>query len=162
MDTEIIDLEETIVVGVRSASGSARCLEEALAAFRLRREENRGVNGKARLVVSHIPDEGAGHPCECVAGLAADSLENIPAGMVGWLVPSGRYARFEVGGLPEIAAACLAVLAEWLPGSGYRMAESPLLIHPDSGNPDSPEAAWWIYLPLINPGELADLRKWVN
>ncbi|MDR1536164.1 MAG: GyrI-like domain-containing protein [Planctomycetota bacterium] len=162
MDMEIIDLGETIVIGVRAAPDSGRCLEEALAAFRLRRKEIGGTDGMARLVINRVPGEGSGLPCECVAGLEAPSLENIPEGMAGWLVPPGRYARFGAGDLSEIAGACRAVLAEWLPGSGYRMAESPLLIQSDSGIPDSPAAAWRINLPLVNPGELADLRKWID
>jgi predicted transcriptional regulator YdeE len=52
-------------------------------------------------------------------------------------------------------------MAEWLPQSGYKMAESPVFICSDSGRPDSPDAAWRIHIPLEKPGELEQLKHWI-
>ncbi|MDR3078375.1 MAG: hypothetical protein LBV15_06400, partial [Planctomycetota bacterium] len=102
-----------------------------------------------------------GGACEYVAGVAASSLEGIPEGMVGWLVPAGQYAKITAVGLAGVVSGCRRFVAEWLPKSDYRLSESPIFFYAASEHPQAPDTVWKVNLPVEKPEELEPLKKWI-
>ncbi|MCC8166833.1 MAG: GyrI-like domain-containing protein [Planctomycetes bacterium] len=172
MSPEIITRDEFIVMGIRSV------LDD--------NAENTGTLWKDKFLPRHNELDGAdrryygvfsllsGSPepafsaggdsddmrVEYVAGVVG-SLENIPLGMVSWVIPAGTYAEMEATGLAGIRVACRNLIADWLPDSGYRMVSSPLFAYTDSEHPDSEQAVWKVNIPVETPEELARLEKWM-
>ncbi len=135
MTPEIIIKDEFIVVGIRTVLGVNAESTGTLwkNEFIPRRKELADSEPVYYGVFDALPDaanpKGTGGPYEYVAGVASD-LEHIPAGMVGWVIPGGSYAEAEATGLPGIARVCRELITEWLPDSGYRMADSPMFVRP--------------------------------
>ena len=159
MEPEIVVLNGFFVVGIRAILDSGERAAEILGKFLAR---NPGNAGKSLYgVFGTIPGGDCADP-EYLAGFAADSLENIPEGMAGWLIPPGKYARVGVTGFAAIAPACREAFSGWLPGSGFRLAPSPVFACSAEEHPASPETNWNIHFPLEEPGELEQLREWVK
>jgi predicted transcriptional regulator YdeE len=110
-------------------------------------------------VFNTLPGDEQSGRYEYVAGVASD-LENIPVGMVGWVIPGGSYAEAEATGLPGIGQVCRELIANWLPNSGYKKVASPMFAHTTHRQPDSPEAVWKINIPVATPEELEKMDKW--
>ena len=162
MSPEIVDRDEFIVVGIRTVLEMGAQTTGTLWKDRLlpRHNEIKGANRRYYGVFNSLPEDGgeAGR-YEYVAGVVG-SLEDIPVGMVGWIIPEGRYAESEAIGLAGINMVCRGIIAEWLPDSGYRMVASPMFAYTDSPHPDSPDAVWKVNIPIETPEELDRLKKW--
>lgn len=161
MTPEIVDREEFVVVGVRAVlavdAGAVTALWREQ--FFPRRGEVNGEDGKYYGVFNFTPEEGKPPRCEYVAGVLR-SIDSIPEGMVGWIIPSGKYARIRATGLAAIPGACRDLLAEWLPDSGFRKMDSPIFTSTAAGEADAPGAEWEINIPIETPEELEKLKQW--
>ncbi|MDR2390709.1 MAG: GyrI-like domain-containing protein [Planctomycetota bacterium] len=159
MTPEIADLNEFFVVGIRVILDSEDRAAEVMGKFLAR---NPGTAGKSLYgVFGTIPGDVSAES-EYVAGFAAESLEGIPEGMVGWLIPSGKYALFGVISFAGIVPVCREAFSAWLPKSGFRLAPSPIYACSADKRPESPEASWKIHIPLEKSGELERLREWIK
>jgi len=92
--------------------------------------------------LGHIPNatgESAYGVCTSVAGddngfdytcgVAARSLDELPEGFAGLRLPARRYAVFWHGGhISRIGSTCGAIDSEWLPKSGVKTADGPLMM----------------------------------
>ena len=160
MTPEIIDRDEFIVVGVRGVQEKGAQTADTLwkDQFLPRHNEVAGADHCYYGVFSSLPGDQAAK-YEYVAGMIG-SLDGIPTGMVGWVIPQGRHAQVEARGLSNIAEVCRQLITDWLPDSGYRMADSPIFAYTRSEHPDSPDAIWHINLPIETPEELEELKRW--
>lgn len=162
MTPEIVDRDELIVVGIRSVleidAGAVAALWKEH--FFPRRGEVAGADNMHYGVFNFLPAEDGKPPrCEYVAGVM-QSLDSIPEGMVGWIIPAGKYARIRAKGLADIPCACRDLLAEWMPDSGFKQMDSPVFIRTAAARPDAPDAEWEINIPVETPEELENLRHW--
>ena len=163
MDVRVTDREELIVVGVRTVLDRRNQDTTVIwrDSFLPRQAELKNAGELVYGVLGGIPGEGDGF-CEYVAGAAAASLEGIPEGMVGWLVPAGRYAEISVSGLAGVLPACREFASRWLPSSGFRLSESPIFFCSALASPYDRDAVWEVNLPVEKPGELETLKKWIS
>ncbi len=162
MTPEIIDRDEFIVVGIRAV------LETGISTGSLRKDQflPRHVEIKSTdklyyAVFNALPDDKCGR-YEYVAGVVTNSLEDIPVGMVGWVIPAGKYAEAPVTGLLGIQPGCREVITDWLPDSDYQKMASPMFAYTEDQHPDSPEAVWKINVPIDTPEGLAQMDTWLS
>ena len=103
------------------------------------------------------PDQGFGvhifsdHGHRYLAGLAASKDGRLPEGMVEHSIGSNAYAVFAHGGdskrLPEMVT---AIFDDWLPQSGYRLAEEFYFeYYDDHFQPGSPDSVIFIFVPVV-------------
>lgn len=161
MSPEIIDRDEFIVVGIRTVMEMGAQTTGTLwkDQFLPRHNEIKGADRSYYGVFNSLPDDEKSGRYEYVAGVVG-SFEDIPVGMVGWVIPEGRYAESDAIGLAGINKVCRDVITEWLPDSGYKMVASPMFAYTDSAHPDSPDAVWKVNIPIETPEELEQLKKW--
>lgn len=163
MTPDIIAREEFIVIGVRSVLDLYAPDVDVLWREKLlpRRQEMRSVTPEYYGVFNLLESVDECR-VEYVAGVVVDSLENIPLGMVSWVVPSATYAEISASGLPGAATACRELITEWLPDSGYQRAASPMFAYTADARPDSPGAVWKINIPVETPGSITQVRRWMS
>ncbi len=163
MAPEIIDRDEIIVVGVRTVLEvgveSAGSLWKGH--FLPRKDEVKRAERRYYAVFNILPDDKSGR-YEYVAGVAANTLEDIPVGMVGWVIPAGKYAEADAVGHTGIGRVCREIIADWLPDSGYLRVNSPMFAYTLDERPDSPSAEWKIDIPVETPDVLAELGTWLS
>lgn len=161
MSPEIINRDEFIVVGVRSVvelgvpTGDNMWTEQ----FLPRQKEIPDCEHCYYTVFNSIPGAEECGKYECVVGVVG-SLEAIPQGMVGWVIPGGRYAQVEAVGQEGAARVFRNIITEWLPDSGYKIASSPLFAFAACEHPESPETVWRLNIPVETPEELEQLKNW--
>lgn len=165
MAPEIIDRDEVIVVGIRAVLDNAALNTGTLwkDKFLPRQHEIKSADRKYYAVFNALPNTDA--ECgryEYVAGVVTNSLENIPVGMVGWVIPAGKFAETEAIGLTGIHQACRELIADWLPDSGYEMMQSPMFAYTSEMHPDGEQAVWKINVPIETPEILAELEQWLK
>lgn len=163
MTPDIITREEFLVIGIRSVLDLYADDVDALWREKLlpRRAEMHGIT-PAYYSVFNLLESAGECRVEYVAGVAADSLEAIPLGMVSWVVPTATYAEVAASGLPGVAEACRELITEWLPDSGYQRTASPMFAYTEDARPDSPQALWKINIPIETPGSITQVRRWMN
>lgn len=161
MNPEILDRDEFIVVGVRKVLEAGPQTVGALWKDQIlpRRNEVNSADKRYYCVFSIPPSEDKRERYEYVAG-AIGSLESIPTGMVGWPIPSGKYAQTIAVGLEGIAPTCRNLVTDWLPDSGYSMTQGVIFAYTDDENPESPSAKWKVNIPVETPEVLEELMKW--
>lgn len=164
MIPEIVARDEIIVVGVRTIVEMGTQNPERLwrEKFLPRQGEIAGIARCYYGVFSHLSDDNKGGLFEYVAGMAVDSLNDIPTGMVGWVIPAGKYAETEAAGMGNIAQVCRDLIADWLPDSGYKLLPSPMFAYTKSENPAAASAIWKIDIPMEKPEVLAQLGTWLR
>ena len=66
-----------------------------------------------------------GNPAfEYTACVAVDSLARVPAGLIGFTIPAGRFAVFtHEGAISRIGATFDAIFCRWLPEAGLERAD---------------------------------------
>lgn len=162
MTPEIIDRDEFIVVGIRTLLDAAAQTTGTLwkDQFLPRHNEVKGAEHIYYGVFNSLPDDAKGGRYEYVAGVPA-TLEDIPVGMVGWVIPAGRYAEADAAGLAGIAQVCRELITEWLPDSGYKLVPSPMFAYTRDKQPDSASAVWKVNIPVETPEVLEQLQKWL-
>ncbi len=161
MTPEIIDRDEFIVVGIRAVLEIGTRATDTLWRDRFlpRHNEIKGADHKYYNVFNALPGDTKGTRFECVAGVVG-SLEDIPEGMVGWIIPHGKYAQVKTLGLAGISTACRDLLADWLVDSGFKWVDSPVFAYTEDKQPDSPGAEWIVNIPVETPEEIEQLKKW--
>jgi predicted transcriptional regulator YdeE len=91
---EIVSLEEKCYVGVPSTcafkSSDREAIKVASEAFALRKGEISGAVNKKEYVCPHFANDILFTYIYC---MEVENLEDIPQGMVGFLVPSQRYVK---------------------------------------------------------------------
>lgn len=162
MTPEIIARDEFIVVGMRTVvemgaqAGGSLWKDK----FLPRRNEVPVSSAEYYGVFNFLPtEEGAGR-YEYVAGVQG-SLENIPVGMVGWVIPEGNYAVAQAIGPAGVNQVCRDIITDWLPDSGYLLLHSPMFAFTRDQHPDSDTAVWMVNIPIETPETLAQLEKWL-
>jgi AraC family transcriptional regulator len=79
------------------------------------------------ICMSAAPDDREGFDYIC--GVAVKSLDELPEGLSGLRLPARRYAVFWHGDhISTIGSTCAAIFSEWLPKSGEKTAEGPLMM----------------------------------
>lgn len=161
MNPKLTETDEFIVVGVRAV------LEPDAGAFAsvwrekfLPRQDELPATGGYYCVFNPLPHDPRKR-WEFVAGRKTDSLENIPTGMVGWIVPSGTYACAEAAGIAALRQSCDDIVTSWLPHSGYRRVSSPMFASCDA-DPAGPDTAWQVGVPVETPEALAQIETWLG
>lgn len=162
MTPELVEREEMIVVGVRSILGLGEAASDSIWKndFLPRRDEIPGTNKTYYGVFNLLPDDKEGR-LEYVAGVLTDSLENIPFGMVGWILPTGTYAICEARGLHGVYQTCRDLATVWLPDSGYHRLASPMFAYTSETEPDKDDAVWKVGIPVEKTELLAQLETWL-
>lgn len=164
MTPQIINRDEFIVVGVRTvvelgAPATGTLWKDE---FLPRHSELKGADRRYYGVFSALSSDKNDGRYEYVAGMAANSLEDIPVGMVGWVVPAGKYAEVSATGLTGIYQACRNTITDWVPDSGYKVIATPMFAYTDSPQPDSPDTTWKVNIPVETPERLAQLESWLS
>lgn len=130
---ELVDLGELRIIGIelvttdRDGEGFAKIppFEEEYIAGRVEeRIPNRVMPGLRYGLNARYN----GEYYSFISGEEVSSLENIPDGMTGELVPGGTYAVFTVSGGPlpyKVIETIIYIYEHWLPVSGYRRANRP-------------------------------------
>lgn len=163
MTPQIIDREEFIVVGIRAVldpeSDAACDFWKDLVA----RHGAEFTAGECRYygVFDRLSEEKGGL-YEYVGGMVAPSLEDIPVGMVGWIVPAGTYAEVEARGLAGGNEIRRAFIVDWLPDSGYQLAANPTFICTESPEPASPDAVWRVNIPVDTNEAVERMARWFS
>jgi AraC family transcriptional regulator len=85
--------------------------------------------------------------------VAVRSLDELPEGFVGQRFPARRYAVFRHGDhVSKIGATCAAIFGDWLPQSGRKVAEGPLMMiehYDERFDPRTGEGGAEIWVPLL-------------
>lgn len=108
------------------------------------------VNPNARLGISKEINAGTGSLSYLIC-TEVNSLDNIPEGMVGKVIPSNKYAVFTAKGQPipeKIAETWAGAFNSWLAESGFELAEGEFfeLFDERCNNTDSSEVD--VYIPI--------------
>lgn len=98
--------------------------------------------------------------CSCVQGaepgvfeylacLPVSSIEEVPEGMVGKVVPEQAYVMVEAKGIKEIGSAYEFILKKWFPSSGYSAGDGPdFELYPEDFDIQNPESPVLIFFPV--------------
>lgn len=164
MTPEIIARDEFIVVGIRTVLEMGAQTTGTLwkDKFLPRHSELKGADRCYYGVFNLLPGDEQDVRFEYVAGVVTNSLEDIPVGMVGWVIPEGNYAETEATGLGGIGQMGRDLIAEWLPDSGYKLVDSPMFAYTNSPHPDSSDAVWKVNIPVETPEVLAQMQSWLG
>lgn len=161
MDPKLTDTDEFIIVGVRAVlQPDAEAFASVWREKFLPRQEDLPMIGGYYCVFNPLPRDPKKR-WEFVAGRKTDSLEDIPTGMVGWIVPSGTYASAGADGLANLRQSCDAITTFWLPDSGYRRVSSPMFAS-CAANPVAPGTVWQVGIPVETPETLAQIESWLG
>lgn len=85
------------------------------------------------------------------AAVSVDNWESVPAGLETLLIPAGTYAKFmHIGPAHTVFKLMTYIFTEWLPVSGFRLAERPYFDYmpPEYKGPKHPEAEEEIWIPI--------------
>jgi AraC family transcriptional regulator len=83
-----------------------------------------------------------------IAGFEVSSAETVPAGMVHFEVPGGRYAVFSTT-LPKIGEIFQSAYHVWLPAAGCEPAGSPEFeLYDEQFDPQDPNSEFDLYIPI--------------
>jgi AraC family transcriptional regulator len=86
-----------------------------------------GVGDSAYGVCTSVAGNNDGFDYTC--GVEVGSLDELPEGFTGLRLPPRRYAVFwHAGHISRIGSTCGAIHSEWLPKSGVKTAEGPLMM----------------------------------
>jgi AraC family transcriptional regulator len=81
-----------------------------------------------------------------MAGVAVETVGELPEGLSQWTVPANTYAVFETT-LPTIGDTFSYIYSTWLPTSGYRQAAGAYFErYGETFSPDNPSLS--IYIPI--------------
>jgi AraC family transcriptional regulator len=96
------------------------------------------------------PDDNDGFDYTC--GVEVKSLDELPEGFAGLRLPARRYAVFWHGEhISKIGSTCAAIFSQWVPTSGVKVAEGPLMMlehYDDRFDPKTGEGGAEIWIPL--------------
>ncbi len=94
-----------------------------------------------------VAEEGA---FEYVAGFEVSRIEDLPKGMIAFMVPEQKYAVFEHWGSLEALRNTYEYIHQvGLSQSGYHHAKGPELeVYDDKFKDFSPDSVFYIYIPI--------------
>jgi AraC family transcriptional regulator len=144
------------VVGMhRAMSFVDPSIRELWQAFRPRVQEieHRASGEFISMRIYHAPVEPTSLPTsrfEQWAAVEVDAPGELPVGMESHRVAGGRYAVFEFQGPADaFGGAARHIYGEWLPGSGYELANREFFeVLPPSYRPDDPQATETVWIPI--------------
>ncbi len=88
-----------------------------------------------------------GDALDYMAGSPVSSVSDLPAGMSAWNLSENTYAVFEAS-IPTLSETFDTIFGQWLPTSGYKQAEGPLLErYGENFSPENPVVD--VYIPVI-------------
>ncbi|MEL7534017.1 MAG: GyrI-like domain-containing protein [Bacteroidota bacterium] len=85
------------------------------------------------------------------AAVAVENWDTVPDGLATLLIPEGTYAKFMYRGpAPMVFKLMTYIFTDWLPRSGFRLAERPHFdfMPPEYKGPMHPEAEEEIWIPV--------------
>lgn len=86
---------------------------------------------------------------EYIACLPVSSIEKVPEGMVGKVVPEQTYAVMEAHGIKDIGPTYEYIIKKWLPSSDYLPGDGPdFELYPEEFDPEDPESSLYIFFPV--------------
>jgi AraC family transcriptional regulator len=86
---------------------------------------------------------------EYIACLPVSSIEKVPEGMVGKVVPEQTYAVMEAHGIKDIGPTYEYIIKKWLPSSNYLPGDGPdFELYPEEFDPEDPESSLYIFFPV--------------
>jgi AraC family transcriptional regulator len=103
--------------------------------------------------VGRMPANAGPGEIEYLAGVKVTSLDDLPAGMVGWEIPANRYAVLPANDVPDLMAVAERFYGQWLPHSAYRAAGNYNIEYYPPSYPGTPTIYW--YFPITEKGEQA-------
>lgn len=85
------------------------------------------------------------------AAVKVDAQAEVPAGMSELVIPAGDYAVFAYKGLPSQAGAFYQrIFRDWLPSSGYQVADRPhFAIMGSKYRVEHPESEEELWVPVV-------------
>jgi AraC family transcriptional regulator len=106
------------------------------------------VGGRAYGVIYNGDDEGN---YDYLCAVEVSDFTRLPREMTRLRIPEQRYAVFgEVKHVSEIRATRSAIWSEWLPRSGYRMADGPMFeLYLESFDPMTGKDGIEIWIPIV-------------
>lgn len=105
------------------------------------------VDGRVAYGISANMNESTGE-FDYVAGFEVSAGEDIPAGMVRFEVPGGKYAVFSTT-LPKIGETFQNAYHTWLPESGYQATGGPEVeVYDERFDPQDPSSEFELYIPV--------------
>jgi AraC family transcriptional regulator len=105
------------------------------------------ANRRAYGVLCNGDDEGN---YDYLCAVEVSDFTRVPEETTRLRIPEQRYAVFpNVRHVAEIRATCSAIWSEWLPASGYQMADGPLFeLYLESFDPQTGTGGIEIWIPL--------------
>jgi AraC family transcriptional regulator len=97
--------------------------------------------------ISANMDEQTGE-FDYIAGFEVGRIQEIPAGMVRFDVPGGKYAVFRTT-LPRLGETFLHAYRTWAPQSGYQLTGGPdFELYGEEFDPHDPDSEFEVYVPV--------------
>lgn len=148
---QIVDLAQTLVAAVEHRGASEDVYESTRKLIEWRRLHRVAANSHRTFCVVHdIRAEAARDYRVDVCVEFAREVRANAQGVISKVIPGGRCARVRYVGPREYIPVLHPLYAEWLPESGERLRESPLILHfvnVGAGIPDH-EMITDVYLPI--------------
>lgn len=105
--------------------------------------------GCASYVVCSCMERAEPGAFEYIACLPVSSIEKVPEGMVGKVVPEQTYAAMEAHGIKDIGPTYEYIIKKWLPSSDYLPGDGPdFELYPEEFDPEDPESSLYIFFPV--------------
>jgi AraC family transcriptional regulator len=103
-------------------------------------------------LVEELSEGQSRHPQELlyIAAAEVSDLADLPDGMIGRILPAGRYAKFtHQGKLDKLAATSRFIYRTWAPGLGRPLRHSAHVeVYDDRFDPGSDESEFDILVPI--------------
>ncbi|MDP8227145.1 MAG: GyrI-like domain-containing protein, partial [Candidatus Celaenobacter polaris] len=83
-------------------------------------------------------------------GMEVSNTENIPDGMIVYVAPASKYAKFtHYGSLDKLSETYTYIYNVWFPQSGYDMGmEDGLELYGKNFDPQSSKSEMYIFVPI--------------
>jgi len=152
MEVKIVNFPETRVAVIEHRSSPATEHESVkkLIAWRI---ENKLPPSKHQSYGLHYDDPAATQPEKYRVDFCVSVDEEVPDnkyGVINKVIPSGKCAVARHIGSRENVAAAIYLFKEWLPKSGEKLRDSPVIFHYINVGPDIAEEEMItdVYLPI--------------
>ena len=127
MHPKFITCSEKKIVGMKSSMrhNQYEFIVSLWQGFMPRKKEIRTTRTNALIAVQVYSDfNDTEKPFDIWAGVEVSNLDNVPAGMIPFLIEEGDYAVFVHTGM-DAAKTYQRIMSEWLPNSGYEIDDRP-------------------------------------
>jgi AraC family transcriptional regulator len=127
MHPKFITCSEKKIVGMKSSMhhNQFESIVSLWKRFMPRKKEiNTILNNKLIAMQVYSDFNDTEKPFDIWAGVEVSNLDNVPEGMISFLIEEADYAVFVHKGM-DAAKTYQRIMSEWLPNSGYEIAERP-------------------------------------